>query len=152
MWFDPTAISKIAMPPVATLATSATSQSKSNAEYPKVAEIAKVATRHDSKIAPLHDLGMESIAEPGAIAATPVEQMRRQLPKPSEIDKRSMRALAMLDKCTALRAIFNTVVGDEVILTVAIRGLGTCELSIPKTKFDPWRLLELVERHGAATH
>ena len=73
-------------------------------------------------------------------------------PKPSEIDKRSMRALAMLDSCTAQRAVFNTVVGDEVILTVAIRGLGTCELSIPKAKFDPWRLLELVERHGATTH
>lgn len=70
----------------------------------------------------------------------------------SEVDRRSMRALAMLDRCTSKRAIFNTVVGDDVILTVAIRGLGTCELAIPKAKFDPWRLLELVERHGATTH
>lgn len=73
-------------------------------------------------------------------------------PEPSEIDRRSMRALAMLDRCTAKRAIFNTVMGDAVILTVAIRGLCTCELSIPKAKFDPWRLLELIERHGQATH
>ena len=70
----------------------------------------------------------------------------------NEVDKRSMRALAMLDRCTSKRAIFNTVVGDEVILTVAIRGLGTCELAIPKAKFDPWRLLELIERHGQAMH
>lgn len=74
------------------------------------------------------------------------------LPEPSAIDKRSMRALSMLNRCTSKRAIFNTVVGDDVILTVAIRGLGTCELAIPKAKFDPWRLLELVERHGATTH
>ena len=69
--------------------------------------------------------------------------------EPSEMDKRSMRAMAMLDNCTAQRAVFNTVMGDEVILTIAIRGIGTCEMIIPIEKFDAWRLLELVERHGA---
>lgn len=73
-------------------------------------------------------------------------------PEPSEMDKRSMRALAMLDQCTAHRAAFDTVMGDEVILTVAIRGLGTCELAIPKAKYDPWLLLTLIEQHGQATH
>lgn len=125
MWFNPAEITKIAKPPLATLATSATYHAKGNAECSKVAEVAKVATTHDSKIAPLHEPSIELIAE---------------------MDKRSMRALAMLDRCTARRAVFNTVVGDDVILTVAIRELGTCELAIPKAKYDPWRLLELIER------
>ena len=73
-------------------------------------------------------------------------------PVPSEMDKRSMRALAMLDRCTAQRAVFNTMVRGEVILTVVIRGLGTCELSIPKAKYEPWRLPELIELHGGHVH
>lgn len=73
-------------------------------------------------------------------------------PEPSEMDKRSMRAIAMLDRCTSQRAVFDTVVGDDVILTVGIRGLGTCELSIPKAKHDPWKLLELIERHEQASN
>lgn len=50
MWFNPAEITKIAKPPVATLATSATFQPESTAEYPRVAEVAIVATAHDSKI------------------------------------------------------------------------------------------------------
>lgn len=72
--------------------------------------------------------------------------------KPSGIDRRSIRALAMLDQCTAQLAAFDTAMSDEVILTVAIRGLGTCELAIPIEKFDAWRLFELIEQHGQATH
>jgi len=71
MWFNPAEITKIAKPPVATLATIETFHPKGNAECSKVAEVAKVATTHDSKIAPLHEPAMECIAEPGAIA--PVE-------------------------------------------------------------------------------
>lgn len=68
MWFNPAEITKIAKPPIATLATIETFHPKGNAEDSKVAEVAKVATTHDSKIAPLHELAMELIAEPGAIA------------------------------------------------------------------------------------
>ncbi len=68
MWFNPSEISKIAKPPIATLATLATYHAKGNAEDSKVAEVAKVATTHDSKIAPRHEPAMESIAESGAIA------------------------------------------------------------------------------------
>lgn len=68
MWFNPAEITKIAKPPVATLATLETFHPKGNAVCPKVAEVAKVATTHDSKIAPLHEPAIELIAEPGAIA------------------------------------------------------------------------------------
>lgn len=34
---------------------------------------------------------------------------------------------------------------DPVILALAIRGVGTCELSIPKANFDPFKLLAVIE-------
>ncbi len=36
---------------------------------------------------------------------------------------------------------------DAVILTLAIRGKGTCELRIPKSRYDAFALLELIEKH-----
>jgi len=52
------------------------------------------------------------------------------------------------------RAIYADTDSDplNVILAVAIRHVATCEMLIPKAKYDPWRLLELIERHGQATH
>lgn len=52
------------------------------------------------------------------------------------------------------RAIYTDIDSDprNVILTVAVRNLATCEMLIPKSKYDPWRLLELIEWHGQATH
>lgn len=36
---------------------------------------------------------------------------------------------------------------DAVILTLAIRDKAACELCIPRGKYDPFLLLELIERH-----
>ena len=41
---------------------------------------------------------------------------------------------------------------DAVILALAIRGLGTCELRIPREKYDGVLLLDLIERHGGTVH
>lgn len=34
-----------------------------------------------------------------------------------------------------------------VILSVAIRGKATCELRIPKSRYDAFALMELIEKH-----
>lgn len=34
----------------------------------------------------------------------------------------------------------------SVLCTLAIRGVGTCELRIPRAKFDPWAVLETLQR------
>jgi hypothetical protein len=45
-----------------------------------------------------------------------------------------------------------------VLLALAIRGgmpdgaTVTCELRIPRAKYDPFLLLELLERHGGSIH
>jgi hypothetical protein len=41
---------------------------------------------------------------------------------------------------------------DAVILALAIKGVATCELRIPRQKYDPFLLLELIKRHGGTVH
>ncbi len=47
---------------------------------------------------------------------------------------------------------------EAVLLTLAIRGAMpdggtvTCELAIPRAKYDPFLLLDLIERHGGTLH
>ena len=35
---------------------------------------------------------------------------------------------------------------EYVILALAIRGVGTCELSIPRDRYDPFLLMEMLEK------
>lgn len=41
----------------------------------------------------------------------------------------------------------NNAEPEAVILTLAIRGKGACELRIPKSRYDGIALLELIEKH-----
>ena len=41
---------------------------------------------------------------------------------------------------------------EAVILALAVRGRTTCELPIPKAKYDPFLLLDLIERHSGTIH
>jgi hypothetical protein len=70
-------------------------------------------------------------------------------------EARRQKVLTMLESTPGTqRAIYIDIDSDphNVILTVAVRNLATCEMLIPKTKYDPWRLLELIEQHGQAMH
>lgn len=71
-------------------------------------------------------------------------------------ERRRQKVIAMLEAAPGTqRAIFADTESDPryVILAVAVRAcMQTCEMLIPKTKYDPWKLLELVERHGSTTH
>ena len=69
---------------------------------------------------------------------------------------RRQKIIAMLEAAPGTQwAIHADTDSDShnVILTVAARSYQqTCEMMIPKAKYDPWRLLELIERHGQPTH
>ncbi len=76
------------------------------------------------------------------------------LPDPAA-EARWQRVLAMLAERPGIRyaALTDTEADPEaVILTLAIRGRATCELCIPRDKYDPWLLLDLIERHGGTVH
>ena len=71
-------------------------------------------------------------------------------------ETRRQKVIAMLEAAPGTqRAVYTDTESDphNVILTVAVRSCQqTCELLIPKAKYEPWRLLELIERHGQTTH
>ena len=77
-----------------------------------------------------------AIANPEVAPSDPATEARRQ------------RVLAMLADNPALRlAVVCDGAGDPVPVAVAIRDKGSVEILIPAARFDPFALLELVERH-----
>ena len=79
-----------------------------------------------------------------------------ELQREARAEWRRQKVIAMLEAAPGTqRAIYTDTDSDphNVILTVASRTYQqTCEMLIPKAKYDPWRLLELIERHGQVTH
>jgi hypothetical protein len=75
-------------------------------------------------------------------------------------EARKQRALALLAQRPGIRhaVVSDDSEADAVILAVAIRdalpdgGTVTCELRIPRAKYDAFLLLDLLERHGGKTH
>jgi len=68
---------------------------------------------------------------------------------------RREKVLAMLEaNPESLRALYTDTQSDlnNVILTVAIRGMATCEMYVSKKKFDAFQLLALIEASEQQTH
>lgn len=77
-----------------------------------------------------------------------------RLPDPTA-EARRQRVLAMLAARPGVRYTMLTDIEadpEAVILILAIRGVGTCELRIPRDRYDPWLLLDLVEKYGGSVH
>lgn len=97
----------------------------------------------------------------GGRGAGYIEKKIIDMPKPETLqdrrrEARRQKVIAMLEAVPdTQRAIYTDTDSDphNVILTVAVRHPtgATCELLIPKAKYDPWRLLELIERHNTQT-
>ena len=79
-----------------------------------------------------------------------------ELQREARAEWRRQKVIAMLERYPdTQRAIYADTDSDphNVILAIAVRACQqTCEMLIPKAKYDPWKLLELIERHGATTH
>lgn len=72
-------------------------------------------------------------------ALTPASEVRRQ------------RAIRMLDENPEIRyaAVTDSEIDPEnVVLTLAVRGVGTVEVLIPAEKWDGVLFLELLDRHS----
>lgn len=70
-------------------------------------------------------------------------------------ETRRQKVLAMLEQNPVRhRAIYTDVESDphNVILAIAVRNCATCEMLISKAKYDPWQLLELIERQSQSSH
>ncbi len=80
-----------------------------------------------------------------------------ELQREAQQEARRQKVIAMLEAAPGIqRAVFADTDSDpqNVILAVAVRHPtpATCEMLIPKAKYDPWKLLELIEQHGQITH
>ncbi len=68
---------------------------------------------------------------------------------------RRQRVLAMLRESPTVRYAVVTDTDsdpDAVIVALAIRGRATCELLIPRDRYDGVLLLDLIERHSGTVH
>lgn len=123
--------------------------------------------KHDS-VTPVTSVTLDDVTpKPACIkACTPVTSVTAEnddtaASKPEALQDRQREArrqkvIAMLEAAPGMqRAIYADDESDphNVILAVAVRACKqTCELLIQKTKYDPWLLLELIERHGQTAH
>ena len=76
------------------------------------------------------------------------EAISEPIPDPAT-EARQQRVLIKLANNPALRlAVVCDGAGDPVPVAVAIRDKGSVKILIPAARFDPFALLELVERHS----
>ena len=83
-----------------------------------------------------------------------IERLRKHKPAIIEELRREQRrekVLKILEERPEIQRAFVTDTGSDkhnVILTLAIRNAGTCELLIPKHKYDPFVVLETIKKSG----
>ena len=88
-----------------------------------------------------------TVARIATVAVASPPAAKAATPDPAT-EARRQRVLTMLADNPALRlAVVCDGAGDPVPVAVAIRDKGTIEILIPAARFDPFALLELVERH-----
>jgi hypothetical protein len=103
-------------------------------------------------------------ATPAVQATAPVASVATVAVAAKADDAAEARRQRVLDMLAARPGIRYAVITDAdadsevVILTLAIRAAMadgstvTCELRIPRDKYDPFLLLDLVARHGGSAH
>jgi len=68
---------------------------------------------------------------------------------------RQVKVLALLEADSGLqRAVYADTSSNQhdVILAIAVFGYATCEVRISKARYDPFQLLDLIEKYGNQTH
>jgi len=116
-------------------------------------EVATVTVATHATVTPINSPSVATVASVNV--ATAIESKPETL-QDRQREARRQKVIAMLEAVPdTQRAITADTDSDphNVILTVAVRACQqTCELLIPKAKYDPWLLLGLIERLDAITH
>ena len=116
----------------------------------------EVATATVATLATVAPVTHPSVATVAGVAVATAKDSKPETLQDRQREARRQKVIAMLEAAPGTqRAIYADTDSDphNVILTVAVRACQqTCELLIPKAKYDPWRLLELIERLGQTTH
>jgi hypothetical protein len=92
--------------------------------------------------------------KPGILAALEAAKDDPPLLDPA-IEARRQRVLAMLEASPGSRYAVLTdldAAPGVVVVVLAIRGRASCELHIPRDKYDGVLLLDLIEKYGVTVH
>jgi len=84
-----------------------------------------------------------------------LKQRKTEILSELQRETRQKKVFAMLkENPDKQRAVYADTESDQdnVILTIAVRYLSTCEMLIAKAKYDPFRLMELIEQSGSCVH
>ena len=116
-------------------------------------EVATVTVATHATDTPIHPPSVATVATVNVATGTDGKPKTLQ---DRQREARRQKVIAMLEAAPDMqRAIYTDTDSDphNVIVAVAVRHPtgATCEMLIDKA-IDPWRLLELIERHGQATH
>lgn len=90
--------------------------------------------------------------KPGIMAVLQ-EAANDLLPDPA-MEARRQRVLTVLAEQPGIpyAVVVDNPDTDPVIMVLGIRGQATCELRVPREKFDPFLLLDLIGRHCGTIH
>lgn len=92
-----------------------------------------------------------SVAKVASVAVAKQETHKTALPEDADREGRRQRVLKMLeDQPDIQRGFLTDTEADpkHVIVTIAIRGAASFEMVIPKDRYDPFLLLEIMKRGG----
>ncbi len=106
----------------------------------------KPANDNPAKVAKDGQVKSEPLAGLAALSLASLPESANSSPTDGRIEK----MIAKLEGDPGLRYAMETHTGadaEAVILTLAIRGKGACELRIPKSRYDAFTLLELIDKH-----
>ena len=77
-----------------------------------------------------------------------LKQSKAEILTELQRETRRQKVIAMLEAAPGTQRAIYTDTGSDphnVILTVAVRHVATCEMLVDKTKHDAWKLLALVD-------
>ena len=92
-----------------------------------------------------------SVAKVASVAVAKQKTNKAALPEDAKCEERRQKVLKMLEARPEIQRAFVTDAETDskhVTVTVAIRGQYSFELEIPKDRYDPFLLLEIIERGG----
>ena len=100
---------------------------------------------------------LPSVASVASVAVATATDGKPETLLDRQREARRRQVIAILEAAPDTpRAIYVDDASDplNIIVAVAVRHPtgATCELLIPRDKYCPWKLLELIERNGQVTH
>lgn len=117
-------------------------------------EVATVTVATPATVTPINSPSVANVAS--VTVATGTDGKPETL-QDRQREARRQKVIAMLNAAPdTKRAIYVDDASDpaNIILAIAVRHPtgATCEMLVSKAECDVWRVMELVERHGQATH